>query len=231
MYLNAAWWYFSMLIQFYLIFPLLFWAARRFGPMVVSVDRVCCRIFCALYAACRLAAKVACGSWAVSRSAACPSLRWECHLPCGTPNRRRAWNGFYFAAPDYVLGLILYPAALQLYDGLVRVHLRRFRYGRMLHARNRRHCWNHFVIQRTRQTLRSRWNLFLRLVSHPPTLRHLAWASHSRAANLDVPTDLHPNLAVLSAWGMLLEKATNTLVNKLTFVPKTSTCLGRLPTT
>src|SRR5437773_1942282 len=32
MYLNAAWWYFSMLIQFYLIFPLLFWAARKFGP-------------------------------------------------------------------------------------------------------------------------------------------------------------------------------------------------------
>src|SRR4030095_12324012 len=33
MYLNAAWWYFSMLIQFYLIFPLLFWAARRLGPL------------------------------------------------------------------------------------------------------------------------------------------------------------------------------------------------------
>src|SRR5438477_11983736 len=32
MYLNAAWWYFSMLIQFYLIFPLLFWIARRLGP-------------------------------------------------------------------------------------------------------------------------------------------------------------------------------------------------------
>src|SRR5256886_10234727 len=32
MYLNAAWWYFSMLIQFYLIFPLLFWAAQRLGP-------------------------------------------------------------------------------------------------------------------------------------------------------------------------------------------------------
>src|SRR6266704_3086606 len=30
MYLNAAWWYFSMLIQFYLIFPLLFRAAKRF---------------------------------------------------------------------------------------------------------------------------------------------------------------------------------------------------------
>src|SRR5439155_1040896 len=32
MYLNAAWWYFSMLIQFYLIFLLLFWTARRCGP-------------------------------------------------------------------------------------------------------------------------------------------------------------------------------------------------------
>src|SRR5438093_8527286 len=35
MYLNAAWWYFSMLIQFYLIFPLLFWAARRLGPWML----------------------------------------------------------------------------------------------------------------------------------------------------------------------------------------------------
>jgi len=34
MYLNAAWWYFSMLIQFYVIFPLLFWTARRTGPSV-----------------------------------------------------------------------------------------------------------------------------------------------------------------------------------------------------
>src|SRR5260370_42166274 len=30
--LNAACWYFSIVIQFYLIFPLLFWAARKFGP-------------------------------------------------------------------------------------------------------------------------------------------------------------------------------------------------------
>src|SRR5437762_10856130 len=30
-YLNPAWWYFGMLIQFYLIFPLLFWAARKLG--------------------------------------------------------------------------------------------------------------------------------------------------------------------------------------------------------
>ncbi len=82
MYLNAAWWYFSMLIQFYLIFPLLFLAARRLGPwwfsfadpvlldlspalsggapfgtMVVFVRRVCRRIFRALRIARGLAAK------------------------------------------------------------------------------------------------------------------------------------------------------------------------------
>src|SRR5437660_4661113 len=34
MYLTAYGWYFSMLIQFYLIFPLLFWAARRFAPFI-----------------------------------------------------------------------------------------------------------------------------------------------------------------------------------------------------
>src|SRR5436853_2908464 len=34
MYLNAAWWYFSMLIQFYLIFPLLFSSAKRFGASI-----------------------------------------------------------------------------------------------------------------------------------------------------------------------------------------------------
>src|SRR6266513_2338602 len=37
MYLNAAWWYFGMLIQFYLIFPLLFLAARKLGVWIFLV--------------------------------------------------------------------------------------------------------------------------------------------------------------------------------------------------
>src|SRR6266540_5225138 len=57
MYLNAAWWYFSMLIQFYLIFPLLFWTARRTGPWLFLNNRVCRRIFGALRVARSLAAK------------------------------------------------------------------------------------------------------------------------------------------------------------------------------
>src|SRR5205085_5232282 len=37
MYVNAAWWYFAMLIQLYLIFPLLFWAARKFGAWIFLI--------------------------------------------------------------------------------------------------------------------------------------------------------------------------------------------------
>src|SRR5260370_31606102 len=45
MYLNAAWWYFSMLIQFYLIFPLLFLAARHFGPLSFLLIACAVRFF------------------------------------------------------------------------------------------------------------------------------------------------------------------------------------------
>src|SRR5438046_8284341 len=48
MYLNAAWWYFAMLIQFYLIFPLLFWAARRLRPLWFLI-LVCAAGFFARY--------------------------------------------------------------------------------------------------------------------------------------------------------------------------------------
>src|SRR5258705_4493324 len=45
MYLNAAWWYFSMLIQFYLIFPLLFLAARRLRPGLFLLFACAARLF------------------------------------------------------------------------------------------------------------------------------------------------------------------------------------------
>ena len=31
MYLNAAWWYFAMLIQLYLLFPILYMTMRKIG--------------------------------------------------------------------------------------------------------------------------------------------------------------------------------------------------------
>ena len=57
MYLNAAWWYFAMLIQFYCdLSPALLDSAARW-TMVVSVHRMRCGIFRALCLARALAAK------------------------------------------------------------------------------------------------------------------------------------------------------------------------------
>src|SRR5437879_8250988 len=125
MYLNAAWWYFAMLIQFYLIFPLLFWAARKFGASVFLL------IACALgffvryllldvypvhglwtlggFAICRLpefALGMALGMWHLrpvlsERSESNGSTRVECFLLRG---------------PGLIAGLILYPLALKLYN-------------------------------------------------------------------------------------------------------------------
>src|SRR5881392_3127219 len=57
MYLNAFWWYFSMLIQLYLIFPLLFLTARRVGPCWFLFIACAAGFFRALHVACSLASK------------------------------------------------------------------------------------------------------------------------------------------------------------------------------
>ena len=99
MYLNAAWWYFSMLIQFYLIFPLLFWTARRFGPWWFLLI-ACAAGFSARYMLLvRLAAKWLVGArrfrdLSLARVCAGNVARHVAHA-----NRLRAWNGFSFAAP------------------------------------------------------------------------------------------------------------------------------------
>jgi len=77
MYLNAAWWYFAMLIQFYLIFPLLFWTARRVGPSRFLLIG-CAADFCALRLGSCSGRKTDCGYSAVSQFVDCRNLRSEC---------------------------------------------------------------------------------------------------------------------------------------------------------
>ena len=99
MYLNAAWWYFSMLIQFYLIFPLLFWAARRSGRENFGC-RLCHRIFNAVPNARRLSAK-----WLVALGRFCDLSFAGIRVRHGAGNvaqpiARTAWSGSFSAAPD-----------------------------------------------------------------------------------------------------------------------------------
>src|SRR5213082_3920041 len=117
MYLNAAWWYFSMVIQFYLIFPLLFWAARKFGAWIFLL------IACALGFFVRylmLDVYPQDGLWILGGFAICRLPEFALGMALGMWHTRSParveW--FLLRGAGFVTGLILYPAALQLYDGL-----------------------------------------------------------------------------------------------------------------
>src|SRR5207244_5998849 len=117
MYLNAAWWYFSMLIQFYLIFPLLFWAARRFGPWWFLLV-ACVAGFFARYML--LVVWQQNGLWVLGGFALCrlPEFTLGMSLAMWHTQSPARVDWFFLRGGGLVLGLILYPAALQLYDGL-----------------------------------------------------------------------------------------------------------------
>src|SRR5881392_4184803 len=94
MYLNAAWWYFSMLIQFVFIFPLLFWAARRLGPWLFLLI-ACGAGFFTRYIFLVAWHKMVCGHSVGSQCVVCRSSRSAWYWQCGIINRARAWNGFF----------------------------------------------------------------------------------------------------------------------------------------
>src|SRR5437899_9219283 len=116
MYLNAAWWYFSMLIQFYLIFPLLFWAAQRLGPWIFLLI-ACTAGFFARYLL--LVVWPQNGLWVLGGFAICrlPEFALGMALAMWHTRSTARVESFLLQGGGLVLGLILYPAALQLYHG------------------------------------------------------------------------------------------------------------------
>src|SRR2546430_7089261 len=117
MYLNAAWWYFSMLSQFYLIFPLLFWTARRCGPSWFLVI-ACAAGFFARYIL--LVVWPQNGLWVLGGFAICrlPEFALGMSLAMWFSQSPARLEWFLLRGAGFVIGLILYPAALQLYHGL-----------------------------------------------------------------------------------------------------------------
>src|SRR5213082_364349 len=111
MYLNAAWWYFSMLIQFYLIFPLLFWSARRLGPLWFLIIG-CAAGFFARYVL--LVQWPQNGLWVLGGFAICRLLVFALGISLAMwftlSPARLEW--FLLRGPGFVAGLLLYPAAL-----------------------------------------------------------------------------------------------------------------------
>jgi peptidoglycan/LPS O-acetylase OafA/YrhL len=127
---------------------------------------------------------------------------------------------FLLRSAGLFLGLILYPAALQLYDGLYGYIFVDFATGTC--------CMLEIVgIAGIISLFKGPAKLFglVGLYSYGLYLIHQPYVIWLGLRIREVPIWAFllicvPTLAVLSAWGMFLEKATNMLVNKLSLLRK-----------
>jgi peptidoglycan/LPS O-acetylase OafA/YrhL len=214
MYLNAAWWYFSMLIQFYLIFPLLFWTAQRLGPWIFLL------IACALGFFTRYLMLVVYpqhGLWILGGFAICRLPEFALGMALGMWHSRSGARAewFFLRGAGLVTGLLLYPAALQLYqNGFTYV---------FVDLATSACCFLVLVglagiisqFPRPAEVigLVGAFSYGLYLIHQP----YVIWLG---LRIRDQPISMFlliaaVTLAVLSAWGIVLEKATNALVRKL----------------
>jgi peptidoglycan/LPS O-acetylase OafA/YrhL len=203
-----------MLIQFYLIFPLLFWAAQRLGPWTFLLI-ACAAGFFARYL--MLIVYPQDGLWILGGFAICRLPEFAFGMALGMWHRRSTARAEWFLlrGAGLVTGLLLYPAALQLYhNGLTYVFvdlatgaccflvivglagiISRFPGPAKLFALVGAFSYGLYLIHQPYVI----W-LGLRIREQPIWMFLLIAAA---------------TLAVLSAWGILLEKSTNALLDKL----------------
>ena len=219
MYLNAAWWYFSMLIQFYLIFSLLFLAARRLGPWWFLLV-ACAAGFFARYML--LVVLKENGLWVLGGFAICrlPEFALGMSLAMWHTQSTGRVEGFLLRGPGAILGLLLYPAALQLYHGVYEYIFVDFATSTccMLEIVGIAGIILVFKEPAKLFGLVGLYSYGLYLIHQP----YVIWLG-LRIRELPIWAFLLiciPTLGALSVWGMFLEKATNAFMNKLVSLRK-----------
>jgi peptidoglycan/LPS O-acetylase OafA/YrhL len=213
-YLNAAWWYFSMLIQFYLIFPLLFRAARKMGPWPFLI------LACAIGLLTRYCLLVVCpvnGMWIQGGFAICRLPEFALGMALGIWHSREPQRveRFLLGGLGLLAGVILYPFALQLYHGLTSYTFVDLATGAC--------CFLVLVglagmIVRLRSLagiigIAGTFSYGIYLIHHP----YVIWLG-LRIREQPIWMFLLiaiATLTVISAWGILLERTINQLVNRL----------------
>jgi peptidoglycan/LPS O-acetylase OafA/YrhL len=214
MYLNAAWWYFSMLIQFYLIFPLLFWAARKFGAWIFLL------VACALGFLVRylmLDVYPVHGLWTLGGFAICrlPEFAFGMALSVWHVRSTSRVESILLRGPGLIAGIILYPFALKLYANGIAYVFCDFATGAC--------CFFAIVgiaglLSRVAGVgkiiaLVGVYSYGLYLIHQP----YVIWLG-LRIRPLSISLFLLVFVAaaaVLSAWGSILEKTTNAIVNRI----------------
>jgi len=236
MYLNAAWWYFSMLIQLYLIFPLLFWAAKKFGAWIFLLMACALGFFVRYlmldvypqhglwilggFAICRLpefAFGMALGMWHAGSTRA--ERAGTAASSAELAGSRAEW--FLLRGPGLIAGLILYPLALKLYDNGIAYVFCDFGTGAC--------CFLAIVgvaglISRVAGLAKiiglvGVYSYGLYLI-HQPYVIWLGLRIRPQPILIFLFVFLIA-VAILSTWGIFLEKTTNAFVNKLLPARKT----------
>jgi peptidoglycan/LPS O-acetylase OafA/YrhL len=214
MYLNAAWWYFSMLIQLYLIFPLLFWAAQKLGPWKFLLVASAVGFFVRYLL---LIPYPQNGLWLLGGFALCRLPEFALGMALGMWHARSTARAewFFLRGPGLMTGLLLYPAALQLYhNGFTYVFVD-FATGA---------CCLMVILGIADLIARvpgpAQLFALVGTYSYGIFLTHQPYVIWLGLRIREQPMWLFPfiaiaTLAILSAWGIILEKATNALVQML----------------
>jgi peptidoglycan/LPS O-acetylase OafA/YrhL len=220
MYLNAAWWYFSMLIQFYLIFPLLFWAARKLGPWNFLIIASALGFFVRYL---MLFVYPQHGLWILGGFAICRLPEFALGMALGLWHSRSTARAEWFLlrGPGLVAGLLLYPAALRLYDNGFAYVFVDLATGACCFLAITGLAGIILLFPRVAKAigLVGAFSYGLYLIHQP----YVIWLG-LRIREQPIWMFLLITaaiLTVLSAWGIVLEKSTNALVNKL-FPAKTT---------
>jgi len=219
-YLNAAWWYFSMLIQFYLLFPLLFWAARKLGPWTFLL-MACAVGFFTRYLLLIVFPQDGMwilGGFAISRL---PEFALGMALGLWHSGSSARAERFFLGGTGLAAGLVLYPLALQLYDNGYAYIFVDFATGAccFLVVVGVAGIISRFAGPAKVFGLAGAFSYGLYLVHQP----YVIWLG-LRIREQPIWMFLliaAATMAVLSAWGIFLEKSTNAFVNKLIAAKKT----------
>ena len=213
-YLNASWWFFCMIIQFYLIFPLLFRAAQRLGPWRFLF--VGCAVgFFVRYLLLIVFAESGAwiqGGFAISRL---PEFAFGMALGMWHSQNSARIESFLLRGGGFVCAFLLYPAALFLYHNAFTYIFVDFATGvccllAIVGVAG-------FILRISAATkvfaLIGSYSFGIFLI-HQPYVIWLGLRIREQPMWL-FPVIALGALAVLSAWGIVLEKGTNSLVQLL----------------
>jgi peptidoglycan/LPS O-acetylase OafA/YrhL len=221
MYLNAAWWYFAMLIQFYVIFPILFWAIRKLGASTFLL------VGCAVGFLVRhlmLNVYPQDGLWVLGGCAICRLPEFALGMALGMWHAKstRPVEQLLLRGPGLIAGVLLYPLALKLYANGVTYVFCDFGTGGC--------CF--LVIVGIAGLLSQTGGLgklisLVGLYSYGLYLIHQPYVIWLGLRIRPQPVLIFllifaATAAALSAWGIILEKTTNGLVNRIVPSKKTA---------